>query len=115
LDKSEEAFLQSIKLYEHAFGPDHLTIAGVLGNLAEEYRVEGRDRDATAAYQRALAIWSRHSDLVNTKVATILDHYATLMRKTADYAEANRAEAEAMRIRVKKTVANAPASSLIAK
>jgi tetratricopeptide (TPR) repeat protein len=114
-DKSEEAFLQSIKLYEHAFGADHVAIAGVLGNLAEEYRVEGRDRDAAAAYQRAFAIWGRHPDVVNTKVATILDHYATLMRKTADYAEANRAEAEAMRIRVKKAVANTRASSLIAR
>ena len=113
-DKSEEAFLQAISLYEQAFGPTHVNVAGVLGNLAEEYRIEGRDREATAAYQRAFAIWERHPDIVNTKVAAILDHYATLLRKTADYAEANRAEAEAMRIRVKKTVADTHASSFIA-
>jgi len=113
-DKSEEAFLRSIKLYEQVFGPDHVAIAGVLGNLAEGYRLAGRDQDAAAAYQRAFRIWNRHPDIVNAKIANILEHYAMLMRKTADYAEANRAEAEAMRIRVRKAVANPRASSFIA-
>ncbi len=108
-DKSEDSFLRSIKLYEQCYGSDHMAVAGVLGNLAEEYRLEGRDRDAIATYQRAIGIWDRHPDIVTRDVANILDHYARLMRKSADYAEANRAEAEAMRIRVRNTVANDPA------
>lgn len=110
-DKSEDSFLRSIKLYEQCYGGDHITLAGVLGNLAEEYRLEGRDRDAIATYQRAIGIWDKHPEIVTRDVANILDHYAHLMRKSADFAETNRAEAQAMRIRVKNTVANGPARS----
>lgn len=113
-DRSEEAFLRSIQLYEQCCGGDSVALAGVLGNLAEGYRVQGRDRDAIAAYRRAMAIWDQHRGIMSRETANFLDHYAQLMRKSADYAEANRAEAEAMRIRVKNAMVNGAAGSSLA-
>ena len=69
--------------------------------MAELYRVQGRYAEAEPLYQRALAIFETALGPEHPDVATSLENYAALLRKTARAHEAEEFEARAKAIRAK--------------
>jgi len=73
---------------ETALGPDHLSVATNLHNLAEEYHVQGRYADAKPLYRRALAVLEESPEPARPNVATDFQSYAALLRELGRKAEA---------------------------
>lgn len=101
---AEASLARAIAVNESALGEDSPAVAGVLLNLANQHLLTKRYADALPLYKRAFDIYEEHPADQTVVAAEAFDNYAKLLRKTADYAEAQRAEAVAMRIRVKNTI-----------
>ena len=65
------------------------------------YRAQGRQAEAEPLHKRVLAIVEKALGSGHPSVATILENYAALLRKTGRGAEATRMEARAKAIRAK--------------
>ncbi len=72
-----------------------------LNNLAELYRLQGRYAEAEPLYERSLAIREKALGAEHPHVATSLENYSALLRKTGRDAEAARMEARAKKMRTK--------------
>ncbi len=70
-------------------------------NLAGLYHYQGRYPEAELLYRRALAIWEKTLGPEHPDVATSLENYAALLRKTGRDAEAARMETRAKKMRTK--------------
>jgi tetratricopeptide (TPR) repeat protein len=110
-DESHQYFDKAINTLEAMKGPGELGLAGVLVNYAAQMSNLKRLDDAVALYQRALAIYDRNPADETPAVAAAYENYAKLMRKKEEFAEAQKAEASAMRIRVRNTIGNAEIQS----
>ena len=77
-----------------------------LNNLALLYKDQGRYAEAEPLYKRALAIWEKALGPEHPHVATILENYAALLRKTERTTEATKMEARAKAIRAKRADQN---------
>ncbi len=76
-------------------------MAGSLNNLAALYAAQGRYAKAEPLYQRALAIAEKALGPDHPHVATALENYAALLRKTGRGNEAAKLEARAKAIRAR--------------
>jgi len=65
------------------------------------YVAERRYSEAVRLYRRALPMRDRTLGGDNPKFAESLENYATALRETEDYAEAEKVEVRATRIRVR--------------
>jgi len=74
-------------------------VAMSLNNLAELYRFQGKFVDAEPLYKRSLAIREKALGPAHPHVATSLENYAMLLRKTNREVKAARMEAHAVAIR----------------
>jgi S1-C subfamily serine protease len=68
-------------------------VALSLNSLALLYNAQGRYADAEPLWQRALAIWEKVLGPEHPDVATVVEHYAALLRATNRDAEAAQLEA----------------------
>ena len=68
--------------------------------------IQGRYAEVELLYQRSLAIWEKALEPDHPDVATSLQNYAALLRKTGRTAEADRLEARAKAIRAKHAEQN---------
>ncbi|HXI42321.1 MAG TPA: tetratricopeptide repeat protein, partial [Bryobacteraceae bacterium] len=73
-------------------------------NLAAVYMAQRRFTDTARLYQRALPLRERAVGSEHLKLAEALEHYAGVLRKLEEYAEAEKAEVRATGIRVRKAV-----------
>jgi tetratricopeptide (TPR) repeat protein/CHAT domain-containing protein len=73
---------------ENALGPNHLSVAVSLNNLAELYRVQGRYADAEPLYKRSLAIVERAMGADHRDVATLANNLALLYDHQGRYVDA---------------------------
>ena len=78
-------------------------MATTLNNLAVLYQAQGKYADAEPLYKLALAIWEKALGPEHPHVATSLENYAALLRKTGRGNEAIRMKARAKAIRAKYT------------
>ncbi len=78
----------------------------MLNNLALLYKAQGRYAEAEPLYKRSLAIDEKALGPEHPAVATSLENYAALLRKTGRGAEAENKEARAKAIRAKHAKEN---------
>ncbi len=83
-------------------------MAQSLNNLAALYDSQGKYAEAEPLYRRALAIREKALGPEHPSVATALENYAGLLRKTNREVEAARLEASAQAIRAKHAAKNPP-------
>ena len=83
-------------------------VAGSLDNLAALYSAQGKYGESEALYRRTLVILEKALGLEYPNVATALENYAELLRKTNRDAEAVKLEARAKAIRAKHAAKNLP-------
>jgi tetratricopeptide (TPR) repeat protein len=97
--EAEQLDLRALTILEKARGPaDVRTAVAVLG-LADLYAVQAKYAEAERAYQRALAIFERSVGREHPIVATVLERYAALLRRTDRAGEAEKLEARVREIR----------------
>ena len=77
-------------------------MADSLGGLAEIYRRRGQYAEAEPLYRRALTIRESVLGREHPEVATNLENYAALLRKTSRATEAAGLEARPQAIRAKR-------------
>ncbi len=70
-------------------------LATSLNSLATVYQAQGRYAEAEPLYKRSLAIWEKALGPEHPHVATALESYAALLRKTGRGDEAAKMEARA--------------------
>jgi tetratricopeptide (TPR) repeat protein len=76
-------------------------LADPLMNLAILYTAERRFAESAPLYLRALPLRERVLGADHSKLAEALENYAVVMRKLEEYAEAEKAQVRATRIRVR--------------
>ena len=103
--EAEPLYQRALKISEKTLGPEHPALAIRYNNLALLYRAQGKYAEAEPLYQRALKILEKalgdHPDL-----ASGLENYAVLLRKTERESEAAELEARAKAIRAKHAQEN---------
>lgn len=72
----------------------------------ESYRDQGRNAEVEPLHKRALAIWEKALEPEHPAVATSLENYADLLRKTGRVSEAKEMEARAQAIQAKRAQRN---------
>ena len=82
-------------------GTDHATVSDPLLNLAAVYVARRRFPEAAQFYGRGMAILERVMGSDNARLAGRLEIYAALLRKSENYAEAEKVQVRATGIRVK--------------
>ncbi len=90
------------------FGEQDARLATSLNHLASLYQDQGNYTQAEPLYKRALAIAEQASGSEYPDLATTLENYAELLRKTNRDAEAANPEARAQAIRAKHAQENLP-------
>jgi tetratricopeptide (TPR) repeat protein len=88
LGKMEPVLLESLRIREHVFGIDHLCVATELKNLAMLYLAQERCAAAEPLLKRAIAIRQKNLGRNHAKVADIEEVYASLLRKTNRFGQA---------------------------
>lgn len=99
-----DCFKHAVEAYEKTAGPSSRAVAGALLNLANCFAKTKQYADAARIYKRALDIYDRHPT-DDTAMAAAFDYCAQMARQCDDYADAERAETLAMRLRVRTTLA----------
>ena len=79
-----------------------------LNNLAALYQAQGKYAEAEPLFRQSLAIVEKALGPEHPNVATALDNYAKLLRKTNRNAEAAKLEARAQAIRAMHGAQNPP-------
>ena len=101
-----EAEKQSEAALKEAEAFDDVRLATNLNNLALLYEAQCRYVEAEPLYQRALAIREKALGPEPPDVATSLENYADLLRKTGRVSEATKREARAKAIGAKQASDN---------
>jgi len=101
LREAEELFLRAIP---GANGGD-MRDAIVKANLAQVYQAERRYDDAATLYRAALAEFERGDRSEDPRLGSILAGYASLLRVTGDYAQAEKLQARATALQVRSALA----------
>ncbi|MEP7009653.1 MAG: serine/threonine-protein kinase [Acidobacteriota bacterium] len=98
LERAEKLIEPSIPDLEMRLGPNHATTAGAKGVLAILRHVQGRDTEAKALFQQALAgrriaLGSRHA-----KVGVLLSQYGNTLKSLGEFALAKKTFEESLSI-----------------
>jgi len=103
LGKMEPVLLESLRIREHVFGIEHLCVATELKNLAMLYLAQERCAAAEPILKRAIAIRQKHLGRNHAKVADIEEVYASLLRKTKRFVQADSIDNHIGRVRAMTT------------
>ena len=103
--KAEKLFLAALGEAD-GFGPQDPRLATSLNNLATVYHSEGKYAEAEPLYRQSLAIIEKILGPEHRHVATSLENYAALLRKTKRNHKAAKMEARAKAIRMKHAQEN---------
>ncbi|NJL90897.1 MAG: tetratricopeptide repeat protein [Coleofasciculaceae cyanobacterium SM2_1_6] len=106
--KAENAYQESLNLYQKLLGDDHLTVANSLNNLAGIYRATGRYSDAEPLYQRSLHIRETQLGADHPSTASSLNNLAGLYDSMGRYSDAEPLYERALEILVKSLGENHP-------
>ncbi|GCE10468.1 tetratricopeptide repeat protein [Tengunoibacter tsumagoiensis] len=97
--EAEPLYHQSMQIWEHVLGSEHLDMAYPLNGLAELYREQGKYREAEPLYQRAIQIREQSLGPEHPDVAFILTNLANLYTLQGKYREAELLYQKTLRIR----------------
>jgi tetratricopeptide (TPR) repeat protein len=103
LGKMEPVLLESLRIREHVFGVDHLCVATELKNLAMLYLAQERCAAAEPLLKRAIAIRQNNLGRNHAKVADIEEVYASLLRKTNRFVQADSIDSHIGKVRAMTT------------
>ena len=101
-DRAVVVAKRALQVAEQEMGPNHLSVAKSLNNLAELYRTQGRYTQAEPLYKRSLAIREKALGPNHPDVAQSLENMAKLYRKTGREKAAKELEKRAAAIRAIK-------------
>ncbi len=102
LDRYEEAeplFLRALDTLEWELGPAHLDVIIVRTGLAGLYLQQTRYTEAEAIYREVLATLLETPDADQDQLATVLEEYALVLRRTDRDTDARTLEARARALR----------------
>lgn len=97
-EKAEEMLVRALAVRERAFGSEHISVAPLLDDLGSVYTSEGRFAEAEMSFRRALNIYDKASPRGSCEVPLTLMNFATLLRETNRTEEAERLEAESLKL-----------------
>jgi tetratricopeptide (TPR) repeat protein len=97
LRAAEELFIRAITNEKTGDPRDSI----VKANLAQVYQVEKRDGEAARLYHEAIEEFERNGRAQDPRLGSILASYASLLRATGDYAQAERLQARATALQVR--------------
>jgi tetratricopeptide (TPR) repeat protein len=101
-DRAVVVAKRALQVAEQEMGPNHLSVAKSLNNLAELYRTQGQYAQAEPLYKRSLAIREKALGPNHPDVAQSLENMAVLYRKSGEEKEAEAIEKRAAAIRAIK-------------
>jgi tetratricopeptide (TPR) repeat protein len=101
-DRAVVVAKRALQVAEQEMGPNHLSVAKSLNNLAELYRTQGQYAQAEPLYKRSLAIREKALGPNHPEVAQSLENMAVLYRKSGAEKEAEAIEKRAAAIRAIK-------------
>ncbi len=104
--EADECFAKSILIHDQSKDSNKAALVNVLLNQANQQYVRKQYFAAAEGYKRALEIQQSQPIDQSTDIAVSFENYARLSRKLANYAEAEKAEALAMRLRVRQAITN---------
>ena len=104
--ESDECFAKSIFIHDQSKDSNKVALVSVLLNQANEQYRRKQYFAAAEGYKRALEIQQSQPVDQSTDTAVSFENYARLSRKLENYAEAEKAEALAMRLRVRQAITN---------
>jgi tetratricopeptide (TPR) repeat protein len=99
---AEKALRESLAILESALPAAHPEIGRVSVNLAEVLRLRRKTAEAEEHYRAGLRILTRAWGPEDARLLEWLGPYAGVLRAREDYAEAARADMQAMKIRVRE-------------
>lgn len=100
-DRSEELYVEALRIKETTFGPEHPSTAMSINNLASLYQASGRSEDAEVYYQRSLAISKKIFGNERPRVAKVLENYARMLQEVGQQERSLEMTTEAKTIRAK--------------
>ncbi len=103
--EAEKQWVAAVKEAERSAPPD-LPVGVSIMALERVYEAQGRYAEAEPLIKRALAIWEEALGPEHPHVATALENYAALLRKTGRDNEAAKLEARAKAIRARHAEQN---------
>jgi tetratricopeptide (TPR) repeat protein len=103
---AEAQYTRALGILEKVRGPEHSQVGVVTLGLADLYAAEGKPVEAEGAYQRDLVIFEKVLGTNHLILATVLERYAALLRRTNRVGEAGPLEARAQAIRAKVAAAS---------
>src|ERR1043166_3366994 len=77
LSEAEDTYRRAMDIMVRKNGPNHLDLAGVLGDLGVIRLREGRHREAQDFFQRALSIQEQNLGLKHPDIAITLNNLAS--------------------------------------
>jgi tetratricopeptide (TPR) repeat protein len=103
-NEAEPLFAKALEVHRRT-APVSPETAKVIRNLAEVRTSLGAPQDAEALYKEALAMWGASNNPNDPESLPAVEALIALCRKSQRYAEAEKLELRAMRIRVKQALA----------
>jgi tetratricopeptide (TPR) repeat protein len=100
--EAEEALRESVAILQRTLPADHPEVGRVLVNLGEVLRLEKKTVEAEDRYRAGLEILTRAWGPDDVRLLAWLGPYAGVARAREDYAEAAKADMQAMKIRVRE-------------
>lgn len=97
---AEQLLRSAVEIVEHSEPLNDPVLGETLGNLATSYWLEHKLEESEQAYQRATEILMRTWGPSDGRLVAWMERYAAVLRARQDFAEAERVEMRAMKIRV---------------
>ena len=111
--EAEQLYQRDIKSKEHYLGPEHLSVANTIHNLATLYHEQEKYTEAELLYQRALAIREKQPDTNPLEIATDLYLLAVVYTKMGRCSEAKPLYQQALTIRQEKLGLEHPLTKVV--
>ncbi len=102
LREAESVLRESLAILQSSLPADHPEIGRVSVNLGEVLRLERKPEEAEVRYREGLEILTRAWGPEDVRLLAWLGPYAGVARAREDYAEAAKADMQAMKIRVRR-------------
>lgn len=96
--KAESLSLESLRLAEKLYGPDHKELVNFVNNLGQLYKEMGRYKKARTMLERALEISRKGFGLKHSKTSACLTNLGALKKEMSDYRGAFEHYRDALRI-----------------
>jgi tetratricopeptide (TPR) repeat protein/predicted Ser/Thr protein kinase len=99
LEEAGRSLREAVRLREEAYGPDHPSLGGPVGSLAQLFAEQDRLDEAIAGFERARDLVEREYGARHPSTATASDNLGNAYAEAGQYARAYELQARALKIR----------------